>query len=305
MISINRPPVRLLLVAAVLAAAGTERLARAQDDDEPAANALANRERELGELRAALIQKQHEHQLEVQRDRHKARFERLLSSRLDELKESCQLTEAQVQKLTVAGNGEIKRFMDRWDQIAGKTAGSRQDLNELHERLQKTNALTNEINTDFLGEGSFFSKTLLRTLDQKQAASYEKARIESTRLAYERAVSRAFESMRNRLHLSNEQVEQLVQLLVRETRPPRRFGRAPGMALVLFQMSRLPEDTIKPILDEAQWRGLRRLITAYKNGAGAEEVLKRNGFIFDEGPADSRPVVPDAAMKPKTRTRLE
>ncbi len=66
----------------------------------------------------------------------------------------------------------------------------------------------------------------------------------------------------------------------------RDFDNAPGedMALVLFQASKVPADKIRRILDEAQWREMSRWMTIYTQGAGREDALKRNGYVFDFEP---------------------
>ena len=58
-------------------------------------------------------------------------------------------------------------------------------------------------------------------------------------------------------------MHQLAELLLKETRPPRKFGDAPDVALVLFQASRIPEAKIRPIFDDAQWRIMSRWMAVY------------------------------------------
>jgi hypothetical protein len=262
-------------------------------------------QRELAHDQRLVQQELAEHQRLVQRhvaerrDRWTANIDNLLLRRLDELRGSCQLTEAQVKTLTIAGKSDVKRFLDRFDQIARKIGASRTSQNDLRILLVEINDLENKVNGAFLGEDWLFSKTLARTLDREQAASYEQALAEKRRLQYEQAVSRAFRLMKRNLDLSDQQVQQLVQLLLRDTRPPKKFGRASDIALVLFQVSRLPKQTIKPMFDDAQWQRLSHWTAAYKDGAGGEQVLMRNGFIFDDKPEVGRPVPAEPGKKPK------
>ena len=76
-------------------------------------------------------------------------------------------------------------------------------------------------------------------------------------------------------------------LLLRETRPPRRFGNAPDVALVLFQASRLPEAKLRPIFDYAQWRIVSQWMAVYINGSSGKRQLTRNGFVFEDTADDS------------------
>jgi hypothetical protein len=300
MICTHHPFGRLLLIAALVAPA-TGQFAYAQDDDELAVNAQAILEGQRQRFRQAVIQKQHAIQLQAQRDLYLAKLDYLLSGRLDELNQYCRLTEAQVKKLNVAGRGDIKRFMDRWDQIAANSHDASAPLDDIRAlRLSiRIDAQAKTINGDFFGEASIFSKTLLSTLNQEQAAAYEQALAEKRRLQYQQAVSRAVKSIQKNLVLGNRQVEELVQLLLKETRPPKNFGRASDIALVLFQVSKLPEHTIRPLFDDAQWQALSHWVDAYKNGAGAEQVLKRHGFVFDDDRPINRPPVPERKTEPK------
>ncbi len=151
----------------------------------------------------------------------------------------------------------------------------------------------------FLGDPSFFGKTLTRTLNPEQAARYEQSLAESRRLQYEGIVWRAVRSLRANLVLSDRQETELAELLLKETRPPKKFGRRSDFALVLFQISRLPDSAVRPIFDEGQWKTLCHWESAYARGSRALEVLRRNGFIFDDQPEVARPVEAEPGKEPK------
>ena len=57
--------------------------------------------------------------------------------------------------------------------------------------------------------------------------------------------------------------------------PPTKFGEY-DYYVVLYHAAKIPEETLKPIFDEAQWRALTRVFAQAK---GMEAHLKRNGFI--------------------------
>jgi hypothetical protein len=116
----------------------------------------------------------------------------------------------------------------------------------------------------------------------------EKALLERIKSRYPISVAAAVGSLQKNLGLDERQRAKLVDLLVRETRPPRSFGDASDIAVLLFQASRIPTEKIKPIFDEAQWRTMTRWMAAYKIGAGGEAVLKRHGFVSDDVSAGQR-----------------
>jgi hypothetical protein len=302
--------VRLFWIAVALTAAWAP-AARAQDDQpaaakpdqngRPPARAVDDHESEeiaepavLAPARAAELHARHqaglEEQFAQQRAMLKVSLDRALWSRLADIGRRCQLTPAQAKKLTLAGRVTIKEFMDRWDSVARRLLSSQRELEDPRRVRLEWGNLQLEIANGVLGEDSVFSKTLTRTLEPEQARRLKSPAVER-RPNYENVVARAVDSLRRNLALSAQQAEDLRRLIMRETRPPRQFGRATDVALVVFQLSRLPEQTVKTLLDEAQWRQLSHRMEAYKKGSAAADTLKQKGFIFDDTPV-TRPVAP-------------
>jgi hypothetical protein len=294
-------PGRLFLVAVALAAGATGRVARAQDDHEPEDNAavdpfVATRVAANEARLFAVMQNQAEQRL-LQRDQLKARLDAMLSRQLDDLKSSCRLSEAQIKKARVAGHGDIKRLMDARDATA--RAAQRPNIQgHVVIKLAIGGApVVNDVSEDSFGEGSLFSKMLRKTLDREQAQRYEQALAKQNRQRYEWALLRGANSIQTSLDLSGAQAEELVALIVRETRPPKRYGRAPDLHLLLFQIARLPEATVRPLLTHEQGRRLRMWTAAFKDEEGGEESLTRDGFIFDDTALERRSV-PETEPKP-------
>jgi hypothetical protein len=132
------------------------------------------------------------------------------------------------------------------------------------------------------GDDSLLGKTLGTTLDQDQVAAREKAFLERNLVRHRTAIDSAVKALQNNLGMNEVQGTKLAELLLRETRPPRKFGNAPDIALVLFQASRIPEARIRPIFDDAQWRIMSRWMAIYVRGASGEKTLNKNGFVFDD-----------------------
>jgi hypothetical protein len=85
------------------------------------------------------------------------------------------------------------------------------------------------------------------------------------------------------LRLTVFQHRQLEELLLKETRPPRRFGEYDYYG-VLFQLSRLPEDRLKKILDDLQWDQLKPHLA---EAVRLEQTLKDGGFLPEERVAEA------------------
>jgi hypothetical protein len=192
----------------------------------------------------------------------------------------CHPTDVQVKKLRLAAKGDIKRFMDRLDWLARKYDNALGELEELEAISLEAAKAKITLNAGLFGEDSLFFKTLV-----------------TTGLQYPVAVARAVDSFQGALRLKERQRTELLDLLLRETRPPRKFGKSSDIALVLFQASRIPIEKIRRVLDESQSREMFRWIDTYQQGAGSEAVLRRNGFVFDDEPVLTQRVEADHATK--------
>jgi hypothetical protein len=268
---------RLLLVTLVLVIAGIGEVARAQDDEEKDEKVEVNQNEQQQraiDLVRAEAKKEYKDRLvrwitspSGTRVSVRAQLETQLEGILDKLKADCHPTEAQMKKLRLAAGGDIKRFMDRLDCVVKNVDDTDGELDKLEFVAFEMRKARNAMNAGLFGEDSLFYKTLVKN-----------------NLRYPIAIARAVDALQGNLRLKQHQRTELLELLLRETRPPRKYGKASDTALLLFQASTVPADKIRRILDEAQWREMCRWMTTYKQGAGSEDVLKRNGFVFDDLP---------------------
>ena len=176
-------------------------------------------------------------------------------------------------------------------QAEGTSRGMSTDWNLLsRERPSRTPATTADLGSRcatsktrerLFGDGSLFSKTVVNTLSHDQLSRVEEVTRHKNMRLYRDAVSQAARSLAGLANLSTKQTEELSNLILAETRPPRRFGQS-DYALVMFQASRLPPSKLKPILLEAQWNLIKQHLASWND---AEQFLKSEGFVFDDGRA--------------------
>ena len=215
-----------------------------------------------------------------------------LALRIDDLDRACAITPIQKKKLMLAGQGDIKRYFDRVDDLkqkyTGDGSGKSANANTIWQDMQP---LQIELLGGLFGADSIFAKTIRSTLDADQARHYQE-------LLQERAAERATATIEwfvvhidKALGLSELQRRRLVELLVSEAPPPQRFGQADFWYL-MYQMTRLPEARIKAILDEPQWRLLSR---QFMQARGMEPWLKSNGLIAQ----GTQPSVPARRCGPR------
>ena len=204
-----------------------------------------------------------------------------------------------MQKLRVAGNGDIKRLKERLTDLTRKLEDPTVAVDALERDIPvEWNRFQADWNTGIFGIGSLLEKILNTTLNPEQAARWQAALRERNREGYERAVRLALNRLRRTLDLSDPQVQALSRLVLAETRPPRRFGRRSEVALVLLQIAKLPEDVLRPALDATQWGSLQTLLKRYKPGGAAEATLVRNGFVFESDSTARQPALAAKTVAP-------
>jgi hypothetical protein len=211
-----------------------------------------------------------------------AHLERELADRLDELDAVCGLAEAQRKKLERAGQGEIKRFIDRFtltvmegaDVSLQEVQGLAVDLRDLHRQPGK-----------LFDAGSLFSKILAATLSREQRARNEPSLRDENRVRYRKAVVAAVHSLAGLVNISNTECVKLSRLILTETKPPLKYGPS-DYAFVMYQAARLPEAKLKEVIHVREWATFKWQLELW---ADSESFLIKEGFVFNEKAGIVRP----------------
>lgn len=203
------------------------------------------------------------------------RLDSLLALRVESVERACGLSDGQKNKLQLAGRGDVKRYFGSVEEVRREFRKVRRDQNRINEIWQKIQPLQMKFNTGIFDETSLFCKVLKRTLDPDQSGQYEQQERERRRFRYEAKVELAIAMMETGLPLRDIQRQKFVKLLLEEAEPPAKFGQY-DYYVVLYHAAKLPEEKLKPIFDDGQWRALTQL---FAQARGMEATLKRNGFI--------------------------
>jgi hypothetical protein len=272
-----------VLAATTLALAGAGAVAFAQDDDDlidemhagPGVNQGRVVVRNMQSINVnidAWVYGNHRNQSG------EGRLESLLKTKADELARMTGLSEAQKQKLLLAGQGDVRRFVDRVDEIKLKHQSTEFTQVEWRNVFEEIQPLQIELRKGLFRDDSLFGKTLRKTLTADQIARYEEAQQDRRLFQYRASVEMTVMQLGNALGLRDDQRKRLVQLMLDQTEPPQTFGQQ-DQYVVLVQMSRLPEESLKPLFDAGQWRALERQLA---NSARRLPALRRNGFLIDK-----------------------
>ena len=71
-------------------------------------------------------------------------------------------------------------------------------------------------------------------------------------------------------------------MLLEETKPPRKFGHQYDYYVIMWQAAKLPEDKLKPLFDDVQWKVLNQQFAQMQ---GMEQWLKQFGVLSLEADA--------------------
>jgi hypothetical protein len=277
---------RLLTVAFVVATT-TAGAARAQRDRAELPDEAAIRAVQLLQLDFQT------ERIDRQRGRtdRREQFESAVRSRVERLDRKYGLSEGQRKKLLLAGRVEIKRHLDRAEELEHKLSLVRSDAEEYMKVLEELSTLDRVKSRELFDEGTLFAKVLANTLTKEQTLRYQAVEQRIAALHHQAALKWVLATWDEMLGLSAHQRERLQALLNQSTRPPRRFG-AEDYCGVLWQVSQLPEPVLKPIFREDQWA---KLMPQLAEARRMEPMLKREGYVPDRdvvvgpSPADAPP----------------
>lgn len=157
-------------LAMVLAIAVICPAAKAQDEVDPAApdpGPLDVRNRRLLQLRVRLLRQSVGLLGSVEQSREW--LNRELTKRVGVLASEYQLTDAQKTKLVMAGRGDIKRVLDRFDALQ-KRFNLADEAWKIDQCEQDAARLEEDLQGGFFGRESLFAKTMATTITREQRA---------------------------------------------------------------------------------------------------------------------------------------
>lgn len=204
----------------------------------------------------------------------KARIRAFLNLKVDELSRICQLTSAQKQKLMLAGQGDIKRFLDQVEVVRKKFLKVQRDQEQFNQIWQDISPLQQKQTAGLFGTTSFLAKTINTTLTDAQSKQVADVENERNRYRFQSAIDLTLVSLESSIGLNAEQHEELAALLL-EGEPPLKFGQQDAY-YVMYVLAKLPAQKLRKILTADQLKGIQPRLA---QGRGMEQFLVQNGII--------------------------
>jgi hypothetical protein len=274
-----RPGLGLTLMLAI-AAAGTR--ARAQDNDDNQPDELHDDGPRV--IRRALVTDRQFDLFLFGRsesvEEAQSRIYRELRTQVRQLDRQYRLTPAQQEKLLLAGLGDIKRAFDRVEELRRKWQLVKFERASANECVRSARSLHDELEMVTVSIDSLFYKTIATTLTEEQAARADIFLREYQWGTFEGAVTDAAARLARVLNLNTREHLKLEGLMLSEIREPRRCGEA-TYAYIMYRLSRLPEEKIRPSLREPQWSFLHELLVPWHD---AGQFLANDGFTLEKPP---------------------
>jgi hypothetical protein len=203
------------------------------------------------------------------------RQESLLTLKVEELDRVCRLNGEQKQKMQLSGQGDIKRFFDSYERLKEKTYVKLEGNGDLNAVFQETNPLATRLQSGLFGAGSLFQKSMAGTLEKSQFNSYQSLSRERLQFRHNANIELLVSTLEESVPLPSRQRRKLLELLRKETRPAPISGNF-DFYYLMWQTGKIPEEKLRPLFDDAQWRAAERFVTQYM---GIEPTLRQAGYF--------------------------
>jgi hypothetical protein len=203
-----------------------------------------------------------------------------LELKIEEIANACALSEVQLQKLKLAGQGDIRAFGRRVEGLKAKLEAGPIPRKEVAEVFRDAAQLREAIQQGLFESGSLVHKTLPMTLRPDQRANYEELDRERRTYQHRARVEMFVAQLDSVAGLSDVQRRRLARFILENTSRPHCSSQL-EYSVVLVQLSRLSDDMLKPLFDSRQWRLLERELAKAKKLVA---VLSQYGVIPEGGP---------------------
>lgn len=204
-----------------------------------------------------------------------------LKLELDLIETVAPLADPQRKKLELAGLGDIDRFMDAFEAFARECPGGAVTQTRYIELNQKAQPLARRYRAGLHKQGSLFRKVLRSTLDGDQLERVDALQAERDRKRYQALVKATVAMIDQKIPLTADQRTRLIDVTMSETEPLHvTIESHYKYFAVLFQMSEIPQQQIKPIFQDNEWPAVQAVLRQGQMARGM--IIRAQDADFDE-----------------------
>lgn len=212
-------------------------------------------------------------------DKVREELEEIIQTRIDLIVAACDLSPEQRAKLELAGAGDIHRFFNEYAALRRTIRMGNVSIEEYQEINQKVQPVRQKYSAGLHSRESLFAKAVPYVLDARQQSQYAEFERARRKRQYESMVRGTVALIENEIPLSNDQREKFLKLILAEEAPLRvDVVSYYYVYLVLYRISKIPEEQLKPIFLENEWKVMKPLIN---RGQAYRQVLIREGLLVE------------------------
>jgi hypothetical protein len=205
----------------------------------------------------------------------RATWEPQLARQLAELRRCCNLSDTQAKKMALAMQRDVDQFFENVDRLRERFPDvDHADVEEVNREMYPLQMRANT--GELCGPDSFFEKTLPRVLDDEQLATYRAIVNERLRLRYLTAIDTGLLYVEERIFLDSRQHDTLRRLLAEQSLPRTVPSGRDRLTLIMYRISQLPEDQLKPLFDERHWKAFNDARMGFETN---RDYLKQIGVL--------------------------
>jgi len=204
------------------------------------------------------------------------KLDQMLSLQVEDVDRACQLSTVQRKKLELAGRGDMVQYFEQVEVVRKKFLLVRKDQQKFNEIWQDISPLQMRFQAGLFGDESFYQKTLRNMLKGEQLSKYTQVDGERRKFQYRAKVELVVAMLENALPMRDDQRQKLITLIVEQTKPPRSFGQQQDYYIVMWNISKIPEKTLKPMFNDTEWKVLNQQFAQVR---GMEQWLKQSGAL--------------------------
>jgi hypothetical protein len=210
----------------------------------------------------------------INEKQHRERLDAMVSLQLTRYNTTCNLSPKQQDLLRLAAGGDVKRLEDTIRVARAKFNIARFDQNKFNKVWQGIQPLRTKIQNGIFDESSLLHKVVPGILDEKQLDKFKEADVKRLKFIYRAKIGLFLSQIQNGVPMLADQRSRLETLLLEETPTPKKYGQY-AYHIVMINVSKVPEEKMKEIFDDAQWKAMKQLCS---QGRGMERRLIQQGF---------------------------
>jgi hypothetical protein len=202
----------------------------------------------------------------------------MLSLYIDDIDRTCKLSDAQRARVQLAGRGDIKRFYSLYQKVRQKFLEVRQDQQKMQQLWQEINPLQMMAQHGIFDDESLLFRSLHNVLTPEQFSLFDASDRARRDYRHRARIELAVSMFELNVPLTDAQRQELIAALLKLTKPVRKSGMY-AYYILMYQLSQIPEEKLKPLFDDHQWKPIHLQLNQYK---AWKPWLKNSGQLPDE-----------------------